>query len=139
MGTRTTGTLIFRALHGSEGKVVVDGVTSIEQLEALRNKILNYVDATCVSTSFTTTKGAAADTLKLGNTDRRGVLKYRDNAAVRTKTISIPGLKKDAAVVVMEGGGERIVDTVVSGIVEVLGGATGRDVTPLEGYVIQGK
>lgn len=139
MGERKTGTLIFKATHGTEGKVVVDGVTSMEQLEALRNKILTYVDATCVSTSFTTTKGGGGDALGTGNTDRRGVLKYRDNAAVRTKTISIPGLKTDGAVVVMEGGGERIVNTVVTGIIEVLGGATGRDVTPLEGYVVQGK
>ena len=139
MGTRTTGTLIFRATHGREGKVVVDGVTSIEQLEALRNKILDYVDATCVTTSFTVTRGSDFDSLRNGNTDRRGVLKYRDNEAVRTKTISIPGLRTDAEVVVMEGGGERVVDTVVSGIIEVLGGATGKDVTPLEGYVIQGR
>ena len=139
MGTRTTGTLIFRATHGREGKVVVDGVTSIEQLEALRNKILDYVDATCVTTSFTVTRGSDFDNLRNGNTDRRGVLKYRDNGAVRTKTISIPGLKTDGSVVVMEGSGERIVNTVVSGIVEVLGGATNKDVTPLEGYVIQGK
>ena len=139
MGTRTTGTLIYKATHGSEGKVVIDGVTSIEQLQAIRNKINSYVDATCVSTSFTTTEGSSVDSLGTGNTDRRGILRYRDNTAVRTKSISIPGLKTGETVVVMEGEGERVLDTVVKGIIEVIGGATGKDVTPLGGYVVQGK
>lgn len=139
MGVRTTGTLIYKATHGNEGKVVIDGVSSMEQLKAVRDKINTYVDATCVSTSFTTTEGSSVDSLGAGNTDRRAILRYRDNAAVRTKSVSIPGLKNDNTVVVMEGTGERVVGTVVKGIIEVIGGATGKDVTPLDGYVVQGK
>ena len=139
MGKRTVGTLVVRATHGHTGKVVVEGVTSMDQFKALADKIAGYIDATIISRSFTLTEGDAVDSLKTGTTDRKAILRYRDNNTMRTKSISIPGFKTGEEVVVMEGGGERVKDTVLTGIVETLGGATGGDVTPLDGYVIQGR
>lgn len=139
MGKRTVGTLIIRATHGHIGKVVVEGVTSMEQLKTLSDKISSYIDATILSRSFTTTESDAGDSLLGGNTDRKAILRYRDNGSLRTKSISIPGFKKGEDVAVMEAEGERVKDVVVSAIIEVLGGATGVSVTPLDGYVIQSR
>lgn len=139
MGRRTVGTLIVKATHGRVGKVVVEGVTTPEQFKALADKIAEYIDASIISRSFTTTEGDPIDSLKGGNTDRKAILRYRDNNSMRTKSISIPGFKTGEEVAVMEGEGERVKNTVVIGIIETLGGATGGDVTPLDGYVIQGR
>ena len=138
MATRKTGTLVFRATHGHAGKVVVDGVSSMEQLKALRDKIAGYVNATCVSTSFCETEGGSVDSVLTGNTDRKAVLKFRDNKTVRTRSISIPGFKSGDEYSKLEKEGERVLDTIVSGIIGVLEGATGGDLTALSGDVIQG-
>ena len=138
MATRTTGTLIYQATHGHKGKVVVDGVTSMEQLKAIRDKIDEYVDATCTSVSFCETEGNSSDSLAEGNTDRKAVLKFRDNNTVRTRSISIPGFKSGTEDSVLEKEGERVVHTVVTGIIETIAGAVGGDFTALSGDVIQG-
>lgn len=139
MATRTVGTLIYKAQHGHTGKVVVEGVTSKEQLTAIRNKLADYVDATCVSQSFTITEGTSVDSLGTGNTDRKLIIKFRDNNTVRARSISIPGVKaNNASISVLEKEGERALMSVVSGIVGVLEGATGGDYTALEGDIIQG-
>lgn len=139
MGRRTVGTLIVKATHGHMGKVVVEGVTSMEQFKTLADKIAGYINATVLSRSFTVTESEANGSLLDGNTDRKAILRYRDNNTLRTKSISIPGFKSGDEVAVMEGEGERVKDVVLSGIIETLGGAIGGDVTPLDGYVIQGR
>ena len=138
MATRTTGTLVYEATHGHKGKVVIDGILSIEQLKAVRDKIAEYVDATCTSVSFCTTEGNSSDSLGTGNTDRKAVLKYRDNNTVRTRSISIPGFQSGTENSTLEKEGERVKDTVVTGIIEVIAGVVGGDFTPLSGDVIQG-
>lgn len=138
MATRNTGTLIYQATHGHKGKVVIDGVTSIEQLKAIRDKINDYVDATCTSVSFCTTEGSSSDSLAGGNTDRKAVLKFRDNKTVRTRSISIPGFKSGTNHSFLEKEGERVAVEVVAGIIETIAGAVGGDFTAISGDVIQG-
>lgn len=133
------GTLIIRATHGHTGKVVVEGVVSMEQFKELADKIAGYINATILSRSFTLTESESNGSLLNGNTDRKAILRYRDNDTLRTKSISIPGFKEGSDVSVLEVDGERVKDVVLSGIIEVLGGATGTDVTPLDGYVIQAR
>ena len=139
MAIRKTGTLMYEATHGHKGKVVIDGITSLDQLKAVRDKIASYVDATCTSMSFCTTEGNTVDSLGTGNTDRKAILRYRDNNTVRTRSISIPGFKGGTDNSTLEKEGERVKDVVVAGIVEVIAGAVGGDFTPLSGDVIQGR
>lgn len=138
MATRKTGTLIYEATHGHKGKVVIDGVSSLDNLRTIRDKISGYVDATCTSMSYSETEGNSADSLGTGNTDRKAVLKYRDNRTVRTRSISIPGFRTGTENSVLEKEGERVKDIVVTGIIETIAGAVGGDYTPLSGDVIQG-
>ena len=139
MGTRTQGTAIIRATSGHESKIVIDGCTSMEQLTTVLNKMVDYATFTVVSKSFTTTQADAVESVAIGNTDRKAQLKYRDNTAVKTRSITVSGWQTSGTGTVVESDGERVTAVAGNGIIEVVAGATGRDLTFLEGFIVQTK
>lgn len=139
MATRKTGTIIVRAESGHKGKITIPGCTSLAAAKAFLTSIESaYMEGKGVSASASETELLTAEILG-GNTDRKGVILYLDTTSATTKRISIPSWGTDAGDSSLETAGERIPLAACQSVIEALETASGRTLTALEGWVIQGR
>ena len=139
MAVRKTGTIIVKGTSGKSAKIVIPGMTDLQSGKTFIMSIETAaMEGSCVADSYAETEKIPA-VVDGGNTDRKGVILYQDNTAGINKRISIPSWGTDEGDSVMQEGGERIPLVMCQTIVEALETASGRSLTALEGYVIQGK
>ena len=136
---RKTGTILVKGTSGNKSKIVLPGMTDLTAGKTFLTSVESaYKAGKGIAVCYAETEKLAA-TIDAGNTDRKGVIIYQDNTSGTTKRISIPSWGTDAGDSVQETGGERIPLVACQSVVEALELATGRNLTALEGYVIQGK
>ena len=139
MAIRKTGTIIVKGTSGNKSKIVLPGLTDLAAGKVFLTSVESaFMEGSGIAVCYAETEKLSA-TIDGGNTDRKGVILYQDNTNGTTKRISIPSWGKDAGDAVNEAGGERIPLVACQSVVEALELATGRSLTALEGYVIQGK
>lgn len=137
MGIRRTGSILVKGEVGNMGKIVIPGLTSLEAAKSFIQSIESaYMAGKCVSVSCAETETLAAEVTG-GNTDRKAIIFYMDNAASQRKRISIPSWGVDAGDKIDTPDGERVPLVACKSVVEALEVATGRSLTALEGYIIQ--
>ena len=139
MAIRKTGTILVKGLSGNKSKIVVPGMTDLNAGKTFLTSVESaYMKGKGIAVCYAETEKLSA-VIDGGNTDRKGVIIYQDNTAGTTKRISVPSWGEDAGDSVHETAGERIPLVACQSVVEALEVATGRNLTALEGYVIQGK
>ena len=137
MGVRKTGSILVKGAVGNMGKIVIPGLTTLEAAKSFIQSIEStYMTGKCISASYSETETLAAEVTG-GNTDRKAIIFYMDNAASQRKRISIPSWGVDAGDKQDTPDGERVPLVACKSVVEALGQATGRSLTALEGYIIQ--
>lgn len=139
MAVRTTGTIIIKAASGNKSKIVLPGLTDLNAAKTFITAIGSAaIEGKPIAYCYAETEKVTA-VIDGGNTDRKGVILYQDNTAGINKRISIPSWGKDAGDATLETAGERIPLVMCQSVVGALASATGRSLTALEGYVVQGK
>lgn len=134
---RKTGSILVKGVMGSMGKIVLPGLTSLDKAKNFLTSIESaYMEGKGVSVSYAETETIPA-TVDAGNTDRKAIISYMDNATSQRKRISIPSWGTDAGDVLETPDGERVPLVACQSVVEALETATGRSLTALEGYIIQ--
>lgn len=137
MGIRRTGSILVKGEVGNKGKIVLPGLTALEEGKKFIQSIESaYMAGKCVSVSYSETEALAAE-VSGGNTDRKAIIFYMDNGASQRKRISIPGWGVDVNDKIDTPDGERVPLVACQSVVEALEQATGRSLTALEGYIIQ--
>lgn len=139
MAVRKTGTILVKGTSGNKAKIVLPGMTDLAAGKTFLTSIESVaMEGKGIAVCYAETEKISAE-ITGGNTDRKGVILYQDNTAGINKRISIPSWGKDAGDSTLEAAGERIPLVMCQTIVEALETATGRSLTALEGYIIQGK
>ena len=137
MGVRKTGSILVKAAVGNMGKIVVPGMTDLQAAKAFMQSIQsNHMEGKAVSVSYSETESLPAE-VSGGNTDRKAIIFYMDNGSSQRKRISIPSWGTDGGDKLDTPDGERVPLAACKSVVEALERATGRSLTPLEGYIIQ--
>ena len=137
MGIRRTGSILVKGEVGNMGKIVIPGMTALEEGKKFIQSIESaFMAGKCVSVSYSETETLAAEVAG-GNTDRKAIIFYMDNAASQRKRICIPSWGDDAGDKLNTPDGERVPLVACQSVVEALEQATGRSLTALEGYIIQ--
>ena len=137
MGVRKTGSILVRGAVGNTGKIVIPGLVDLNAAKVFLQSIQSaYMEGEAVSVSYAETESLAAEVTG-GNTDRKAIIFYMDNAASQRKRISIPSWGNDAGDKLDTPDGERVPLVACKSVVEALEQATGRSLTALEGYIIQ--
>lgn len=139
MAVKHVVTCIVRAASGHLGKIVLPSVPTIEAAKAFLTNLAAFHEGSIVSISHSETESQsiATGSLGTGNTDRKGIIVYRDNTVNATRRLSIPAWGFDAGDAVLQYEGERIPLAACDSVVENLQNASGHDLTAIEGYVIQ--
>ena len=139
MGVRKTGSILVKGIMGSMGKIVIPGVTDLNAVKVFVQSIDSaYMEGKAISVSYAETESLPAE-VTAGNTDRKAIITYMDTESSQRKRISIPSWGTGAAHVLQTPDGERVPLVGCQSIVEALEQATGRQLTALEGYIIQRK
>ena len=137
MGIRRTGSILVKGAVGNMGKIVIPGLTTLQDGKTFIQSIESaYMAGKCVSVSYSETETLEAEVTG-GNTDRKAIISYMDNEASQRKRISIPSWGFDAGDKQDTPDGERVPLVACKSVVEALEQATGRSLTALEGYIIQ--
>ena len=137
MGIRRTGSILVKGAVGNTGKIVIPGLTSLQDAQTFIQSIESaYMGGKCVSVSYAETETLDAEVTD-GNTDRKAIISYMDNESSQRKRISIPSWGVDAGDKIDTPDGERVPLVACKSVVEALELATGRSLTALEGYIIQ--
>lgn len=137
MATKHQVTCIVKGISGNMGKIVLPDVDTIAKAQNFLTNLAAFHEGEVISISHTETLYVEGVTVEDGNTDRKGIISYRDNTETATKRISFPCWGTDAGESVKEADGERIPSTCLNSIIENLQTASGHDLTALYGYVIQ--
>ena len=139
MGVRKTGSILVKGIMGNMGKIVIPGMTDLNAAKAFVQSIESaYMEGKAVSVSYAETESLLAE-VTAGNTDRKAIITYMDTESSQRKRISIPSWGTGAAHVLQTPEGERVPMVACQAVVEALKTATGRQLTALEGYIIQKK
>ena len=137
MGVRKTGSILVKGAMGSMGKIVIPGMTDLNAGKVFMQSIGgSHMDGKAVSVSYAETESLPAEVTG-GNTDRKAIITYMDTALSQRKRISIPSWGTGSAHVLQTPDGERVPLAACQSIVAALATATGRQLTALEGYIIQ--
>lgn len=135
MGASTKTTYVWRGIKGNPGKTVIMEVTNEAAALVLQTGLLALSDAAIVSQSYSSLDNYDATPLAGSLCERRAVCYFQDVDNNRLLRVTVPSPK--AAMVEMTDNGERVKSTTLVTIQELLETATGRDLRPLYGVVVQ--
>lgn len=124
---------------GKMGKIVIPGMTNLEAGKSfVQSMQSSNMEGKAVSVSYAETESLTAE-VTAGNTDRKAIIMYMDTATSQRKRISIPSWGTGGDHVQQTPEGERVPIEKCKSVVQALGTATGKQLTALEGYIIQRK
>lgn len=136
---RYKATITVNAASGHQSKIVLPHVDTAEKANAFLASIESaYMTGKGTAVSITASSKIPA-VIDGGNTDRRAIITYQDNTDDSVKRISIPSWGTDAGDSTLERDGERVPLVACQSVVEALQTASGRSLTAIEGWVIQGR